>query len=76
MEKCENKKAVELYVKPSETNLNDMTAPAALFKAGMCCLMLNDNEGALKHFNAIKTKYPQSVEYPTVDYYIGIAEAK
>lgn len=76
VEKGNNKKAIELYVKSAETNPNDMTAPAALFKAGMCCLMQNDNEGALKHFNVIKTQYPQSVEYPTIDYYIGIAEAK
>ena len=76
VEKGDNKKAIELYVKSSETNPNDMTAPFALFKAGVCCLMMNDNEGALKHFNTIKTQYPQSSEYPTIDYYIGIAEAK
>ena len=76
VEKGNNKKALELYVKSAETNSNDITSPAALFKAGMCCLALNDNEGAMKHFTTIKTKYPQSLEYNTIDYYIGIAEAK
>lgn len=76
VEKGDNKKAIELYVKSAETNPNDMTSPAALFKAGMCCLSLNDKEGALKHFNTIKEKYPLSYEYSNMDYYIGIAEAK
>ena len=76
VEKGNNKKALELYVKSAETNSNDITSPAALFKAGMCCLALNDNEGAMKHFTTIKTKYPQSLEYNTIDYYIGVAEAK
>ena len=76
VEKGDNKKAIELYVKAAETNPNDMTSGFAVFKAGMCCLMLNDNAGALKHFNTIKEKYPQSVEYSTIDYFIGIAEAK
>lgn len=76
VEKGNNKKAVELYEKAAETNPNDMTSAFALYKAGMCCLALNDNATALKHFNTIKEKYPNSVEYPQIDYFIGIAEAK
>lgn len=76
VEKGDNKKAVELYVQAAENNPNDMVSPFALFKAGMCCLALNDNANALKHFNTIKEKYPNSVEYPQIDYFIGIAEAK
>lgn len=76
VEKGDTKKAVELYVQAAETNPNDMTSSFALFKAGLCCLMLNDNAEALKHFNTIKEKYPRSAEYNEIDYYIGIAEAK
>lgn len=76
VEKGDNKKAIELYLKAAETNPNDMTSPNALFKAGMCCLALNDNASALKHFNTIKEKYPMSVEAANIEYYIGIAEAK
>ena len=76
VEKGDNKKAIDLYVKASETNPNDITSPAALFKAGMCSLAANDKDAALKHFNTIKEKYPMSAEYSTIDYYIGIAEAK
>ncbi len=76
LEKGDTKKAQELYLKAAEINPNDLTSANALWKAGMCCLKLNDNAGALKHFNTVKEKYPMSAEYNTIDYYIGIAEAK
>lgn len=67
--------AAKLYIKAAETNENDITSPAALFKAGLCYLG-TDNAKALDLFNQVKTNYPTSTEYPEIDKYIGLAEAK
>ncbi len=73
MEKGNNQKALDLYVKAAETNPDDVISPAALFKAGMCCLSTNDKSGALDYFNTIKEKYPYSAEGNSIDAFIDIA---
>jgi tetratricopeptide (TPR) repeat protein len=67
--------AAKLYEKAATTNENDLTSPAALVKAGLCYLG-KDNAKALEFFNKVKTQYPNSTEYPEIDKYIGLAEAK
>lgn len=67
--------AAKLYVKAAQTNENDLTSPSALVKAGLCYLG-TDNAKALELFKQVKTQYPNSTEYPEVDKYIGLAEAK
>ncbi len=67
--------AAKLYVKAANTNENELTSPAALVKAGLCYLGV-DNAKALELFKQVKTNYPYSTEYPEIDKYIGLAEAK
>ena len=67
--------AAKLYVKAANTNENELTSPSALVKAGICYLG-TDNAKALELFKQVKTQYPTSTEYPDIDRYIGLAEAK
>lgn len=69
--------AVKLYVKAAEANDNEITAPAALFKAGACYIALGNETKALECLKQIKTKYPTSTEAqnPDTDKFIAIAEA-
>ncbi len=67
--------AAKLYEKAANTNENELTSPAALFKAGLCYLG-TDNTKALEFFKQVKKNYPSSTEYPEIDKYIGLAEAK
>lgn len=66
--------AAKLYAKAANTNENELTSPAALLKAGLCYLGI-DNAKALEFFKQVK-QYPTSTEYPDIDKYIGLAEAK
>ncbi|MGX8713791.1 MAG: tetratricopeptide repeat protein [bacterium] len=76
MEMGNTQAAVKLYVKAAETNTNELTTPTALFKAGMGYLILGDNTKALENFKKVKSDYPRSTEWPEIDKYIGLAEAK
>lgn len=67
--------AAKFYEKAANTNENELTSPAALFKAGLCYLG-TDNTKALEFFKQVKKNYPSSTEYPEIDKYIGLAEAK
>ena len=54
---------------------NFVVAPTALCKAGRVCLAMGDNAKALKFFKQIKSDYPESTEWTTIDKYIALAEA-
>ncbi|MBR0073228.1 MAG: tetratricopeptide repeat protein [Bacteroidales bacterium] len=51
-----------------------MTAPYALFKAGVGYMKLGDNKKAAELFNKIKDNYPFSTEAQQIDKYIASAE--
>jgi TolA-binding protein len=68
------KEAVNYYEKAAKMDDNEMTAPYALFKAGMGYMKLGDNANANEAFTQIKEKYPFSTEARQVDKYIGAAE--
>ncbi len=68
------KEAISRYEKAAKMDDNEITAPYALFKAGMGYLKNNDNANALKTFKQIKDKYPFSTEGRQIDKYIGMAE--
>ena len=68
--------ALRHYEKAAKMNKdNFVVAPTALFKAGRVCLATGDKAKALKYFNEIKSNYPESTEWTTIDRYIAIAEA-
>lgn len=54
---------------------NFVVAPTALYKAGRVCLAMGDNDKALSFFKKIKSDYPESTEWTTIDRYIALAEA-
>ena len=68
------KEAVNYYEKAAKMDDNEMTAPYALFKAGMGYMKLGDNANANEAFTQIKEKYPFSTEARQIDKYIGAAE--
>ncbi|GEM56062.1 hypothetical protein B0A58_00125 [Flavobacterium branchiophilum NBRC 15030 = ATCC 35035] len=74
MEQNKAKEALEFYINASENNVNELTTPRFLLKAGQTALSLNQKEEALKYFNQIKDKYEASQEASTVDAYIGLAQ--
>jgi tetratricopeptide (TPR) repeat protein len=67
-------KALEYYIKASETNKNDFTTPRFLMKAGQTELALGKKADALKHFTEIKEKYEGADEARSIDALIGLAQ--
>ena len=68
------KEAASRYISAAGMSDNFITAPTALFKAGMAYLMLEDNAKALECFQKVKNNYPESTEWTEIDKYIAIAE--
>lgn len=66
--------ALEYYVKAAESNVNDVTTPRFLMKAGQTALTLGKKEEALKYFTQIKEKYETSMEAQSIDALIGMAQ--
>ncbi len=75
MEKGETATAAKHYTASADMNANYITAPTALFKAGMAYLKLENSQKALECFQKIKTEYPESTEWTEIDRYIALAEA-
>ncbi len=75
MELGNTEKAVNLYLKAAKMADNYITAPTALFKAGMGYLMLDDKAKALDCFQQVKKNYPEATEWQEIDKYIALAEA-
>lgn len=63
--------AVELYVKASEANDNELTTPMYLFKAGLVAEKLNDFEKATQYYTSIKDNYPDYGRQKTIEKYIA-----
>jgi tetratricopeptide (TPR) repeat protein len=68
------KEALEFYVKASETNVNNMTTPRFLLKAGQTAMVLGQKEDALKYFTEIKEKYESAQEAQGIDALIGMVQ--
>lgn len=68
--------AAAYYEKAAKASDNVITAPAALWKAGMMYLKLENNKEALRCFKTIKDVYTESVEWSDIDKYIAYAENK
>lgn len=66
-------KAVKFYEKAA-AQADNMFAAGYLVKAGQVYLQLGENAKALKAFQAVKEKYPQSIEGYEIDKYINLAK--
>ncbi|MBP5528111.1 MAG: tetratricopeptide repeat protein [Bacteroidales bacterium] len=75
LENGETATAAKHYIAAADMADNFITAPTALFKAGMAYLMLDDNAKALECFQKVKNNYPESTEWSEIDKYIALAEA-
>lgn len=74
MENNQKEEALKYYIKASESDSNEFTAPLYLFKAGQVSMDLNKKADALKYFTKIKEQFPMSQEAASIDGYIAAAE--
>ena len=75
IEQGNTREAANSYLKAAALSDNYLTAPTALYKAGMAYLMLEDYAKALDCFKQVKQNYPESTEWTEIDKYIALAEA-
>ncbi|MBP5548778.1 MAG: hypothetical protein J6X58_07825 [Bacteroidales bacterium] len=66
--------AIKHYNKAAKMDDNPITAPFALFKAGVANLIVNNNEKALECFKAVKEQYPESSLFSEMDGFITYAQ--
>lgn len=69
-------KALDLYTEAYKMNGNDLTAPIYMLKAGELLESMSKQEEALKIYEVIKQKFPESNEGRSIDKYIARAKAK
>ena len=69
-------KALELYTKAYKMNDNELTTPVYLLKAGELLESSNKNDDAIKLYETIKEKFPESNEGRSIDKYIARAKSK
>ena len=73
-EQGNNSAALKHYTKAAKMDDNPITAPFALFKAGIVYLMENDNAKAIECFKSVKEDYPESYFLSEMDGFIAYAE--
>jgi tetratricopeptide (TPR) repeat protein len=69
-------KALDLYTQAYKMNDNELTAPIYMLKAGELLESSSKQEEALKIYEAIKQKFPETTEGRSIDKYIARAKAK
>lgn len=69
-------KALDLYTQAYKMNDNQLTTPIYMLKAGELLENSNKSAEALKLYEAIKLKYPESNEGRSIDKYIARAKTK
>lgn len=62
--------------KAAAASADNVFAATYLVKAGVVCEKLGDKAGALKCYNEVKDKYPQSIEGYEIESYINGVEAE
>ena len=69
-------KALDLYTEAYKMNDNDLTTPRYMLKAGELLESMSKQAEALKIYEVIKQKFPESAEGESIDKYIARAKAK
>jgi tetratricopeptide (TPR) repeat protein len=69
-------KALDLYTEAYKMNDNELTTPVYMLKAGELLESSNKAADALKLYETIKQKYPETNEGRSIDKYIARAKAK
>ena len=75
VEQGNNDAAIKHYNKAAKMDDNPITAPFALFKAGVVYLMLEQNSKAVECFQNVKDNYPESTLSTEMDGFISYAQA-
>ena len=70
-----NDAAIKHYTKAAKMDKNPITAPFALFKAGVANLVKGDNAKAVDCFQQVKDDYPESSLFGEMDSFIAYAQA-
>ena len=70
-----NDAAIKHYTKAAKMDDNSITAPFALFKAGMVYLMTDKNDKAVECFEKVKKDYPESPFASEMDAFITYAQS-
>lgn len=73
-QKNQLKEALDYYKKAAEMNVNDLTTPRFLLKAGQTAYTLGQKADALNYFTEIKEKYQSAPEARNIDGLIGMAQ--
>jgi len=68
--------ALDLYTQAYKMNENELTAPIYMLKAGELLESSNKQDEALKIYETIKQKFPESTEGRSIDKYIARVKAK
>lgn len=76
LELGKTEKALDLYTKAYNMNNNELTAPIYMLKAGELLENTNKSAEAVKIYETIKQKFPESNEGKSIDKYIARAKAK
>jgi len=76
LELGKTEKALDLYTKAYKMNDNELTTPIYMLKAGELLESSNKQAEALKLYDIIKQKFPESNEGRSIDKYIARAKAK
>jgi len=76
LELGKTEKALDLYTQAYKMNDNQLTTPIYMLKAGELLENSKKNEEALKLYETIKEKFPESNEGRSIDKYIARAKAK
>ena len=76
LELGKTEKAISLYTEAYKMNDNELTTPIYMLKAGELLESSNKQAEALKLYETIKQKFPDSNEGRSIDKYIARAKAK
>lgn len=75
VEQGNNDAAIKHYTKAAKMDDNPITAPFALFKAGVVYLMIEQNAKAAECFQTIKSDYPESSLSTEMDSFITYSQS-
>ena len=76
LEQGKSEKALDLYTEAYKMNDNELTTPIYMLKAGELLENTNKSAEALKIYEIIKQKYPETNEGRSIDKYIARAKVK
>ena len=76
LELGKTEKAIELYTEAYKINENILTSPIYMLKAGVLLESANKTADALKIYETIKLKFPESNEGKNIDKYIARVKVK